>query len=366
MAGRFGFIVHPLEPGDVRKRSRAARWLADSWLERIGERLPALRLSHVTGVRSAYNTAEGWLVGVALTARQMLSLPVEAVLRRIVAAGRLAERQGARIIGLGALAAVVGDAGVTVARELAAGVTTGRSYTAWTALEGALEAASFMGVDAEAAEVAVVGATAPLGRACALLLGVRVRRLTLVGADERALERLAREVLTETGTAAQVSSDPGTCLPRADVVIAVAAAGAGVDPARLKSGAVVCDLARPRNVSRRVAELRDDVLAIEGGLVEVPGDVDFGLDLGYPSRTCSASLAETMVLALEERNGDYTLGEDCAVGRIEEIATLARKHGFRLAGLRSRERALSREEMERVRRRARRRAQRASRPSQSY
>ena len=40
-----------------------------------------------------------------------------------------AEKLGAKIVGLGAFTAVVGDAGITVARNLNIPVTTGNSYT---------------------------------------------------------------------------------------------------------------------------------------------------------------------------------------------------------------------------------------------
>lgn len=355
MAGKFAFIIHPLEPSDVSRKFPIARRLPDRWIEGITRRLPVQRVSHITGIRSPHNEAEGWFVGVPLTSRQMVTLPTDDVLRKIIAAGRLAERQGARIIGLGAFTAVVGDAGVTIARELSAGVTTGNSYTAWTALEGAREAARFMDIDLDAAEVAVVGATGSIGRACALIMAGEARQLTLVGRDEGKLERLAREVLTETGVSAQISTDIKKSLPSADVVITVSSAvEAIIEPEDLKSGAVVCDVARPRDVSARVAEARDDVLVMEGGVVEVPGDVDFGLDWGYPPRTCNACIAETILLALEERYEDYTLGREYSLERIREIAALARKHGFRLAGLRSFERHLPLEAMERIRDNARR------------
>ncbi len=55
-----------------------------------------------------------------------------------------------------------------------------------------------------------------------------------------------------------------------------------IEPKHLKPGAVVCDVARPRDVSKLVAEQRDDVLVIEGGMVEVPGPVDFHFDFGFP------------------------------------------------------------------------------------
>lgn len=356
MAGKFGFILHPLDVSDVGRKFPFVRRLPGALVEAALKHLPPNRTSHVTGVRSPYNEAEGWFVGVTLTTRQMMSLPESFVLDKIVAAGRLAERQGARIIGLGAFTAVVGDAGFAIAERLDAGVTTGNSYTAATAIEGAKEGARFMGIDLEEAEVAVVGATGSIGRACALLMARDCQRLTLVGRSEEKLERLAGEVLRETGVAAQISADLKKSLPRADVIITVSSAVESIiDPEDLKPGAVVCDVARPRDVSRRVAEVREDVLVIEGGVVDVPGDVDFGLNFGYPPRTCMACMAETMILALEEHYGDYTLGREYSMERIEEISRLARKHGFRLAGLRSFERAFTREEMERIRANARRR-----------
>ena len=37
-----------------------------------------------------------------------------------------------------------------------------------------------------------------------------------------------------------------------------------------------------RPLLQRVAQERDDVLVIEGGMVDVPGPVDFGFDFGFP------------------------------------------------------------------------------------
>lgn len=356
MAGKFAFMIHPLELDDVYRKYPFARRLPERLVEKAIRYLPPRHVSRITGIRSPHNTAEGDFVAVPLTTQQMMSLPEKFVIDKIVATGRLAERLGARILGLGAFTAVVGDAGVTVAERLGIGVTTGNSYTAWTAIEGAREAARFMGIDIETAEVAVVGATGSIGRVSALLMARDCQRLTLVGRQEARLERVAAEVMKETGVAAQISTDLKKALPRADIIIAVSSAvEAIIEPEDLKPGAVVCDVARPRDVSRRVAEARDDVLVVEGGVVEVPGDVDFGIDFGYPPGTCLACMAETILLSLEERYDDYTLGREYEIEKIEEISSLAKKHGFRLAGLRSFERELTRETMERIRRNAKRR-----------
>ena len=48
-----------------------------------------------------------------------------------------------------------------------------------------------------------------------------------------------------------------------------------IHPSDLRPGSVVCDVARPRDVSAMVARARDDILVIDGGMVDVPGPVDF-------------------------------------------------------------------------------------------
>jgi predicted amino acid dehydrogenase len=111
-------------------------------------------------------------------------------------------------------------------------------------------------------------------------------------------------------------------------------------------------VARPRDVSVRVAQVRDDVLVIEGGMVEVPGPVDFGFNFGFPPGKSYACMAETMALALEGRYEDYSVGKHISLEQVYEIGEIARRHGFRLSGFRSFERAVSDKQIERVRQRA--------------
>jgi predicted amino acid dehydrogenase len=132
-----------------------------------------------------------------------------------------------------------------------------------------------------------------------------------------------------------------------------------IHPEHLRSGAVICDVARPRDVSAMVAGLRNDILVIDGGMVDVPGPVDFHFNFGFPLGKSYGCMAETMALALEGRFEDYTLGKEITRARVEEIAQIATKHGFRLSGFRSFERAVTSEQIEAVRLNARQ-AQRQS------
>ena len=350
----FAFMIHPAHAGDVARKFKLARFVPERVVERAFSLLPAMKVADITGIQSPYGQASGWFIACPLTARLMTSLPEQYVLNKIIQGGRLAEKLGAKIFGLGAFTKVIGDAGITVAKNLKIPVTTGNSYTVATAVEAAREAARVMGHDLKEANVVVLGATGSIGRVCALILAGETRSMTLVARNERKLDVLAAKILYDSGLAVKITPDIKKALAAADVVITVTSAvDTVIEPEDLKPGAVVCDVARPRDVSRRVAEVRNDVLVIEGGVVEVPGEVNFNLDFGFPPGTAYACMAETMVLALEGRFESYTLSRDLAVSQVEEIAALAKKHGFRLAGFRSFGRALSGREIETIGRNAR-------------
>ncbi|MDQ7848913.1 MAG: shikimate dehydrogenase [Armatimonadota bacterium] len=356
--GRFAFVLHPLAVADFARKYPPLRLAPPRALEWVARLVPPLVAARITGIRSLTGaTAEGWFIGLPLTTRVLLASDPEFVYHRLVQCGHLAQRLGAGILGLGAFTKVVGDAGATVAQRLPIAVTTGNSYTAATAVEGALLAAARMEIDLPRAHALVVGASGAVGTVCSQLLAPHVGTLTLAARSVERLEALAERLRAarDRSPAVQVTTDLRRALARADLVLTVSSAtDVLIQPRDLRPGAVVCDVARPRNVSRLVYQQRDDVLVIDGGVIEVPGEVQFGLDFGFPPRTCEACMAETMVLALEGRYEDYTVGREIALERVREIETLARRHGFRLAGFRRFERAISEEEVERIKAAARR------------
>jgi len=233
-------------------------------------------------------------------------------------------------------------------------VTTGNSYTAATAVEGALLAAQRMGIEPANATAAVIGATGSIGAVCSQILARSVGRLVLVARTREALEALQARLRSAGRADVRVESDVKVAVRVAEVVLTVSSAtDVLIEPEDLRSGAVVCDVARPRNVSRRVYERRNDVLVIDGGVIEIPGEVDFGFDFGFPPRMTEACVAETILLALERRYENFTLGRDITLAQVEEIAALARRHGFRLSGFRRFERAIGEDEVARIRQAAR-------------
>jgi fatty aldehyde-generating acyl-ACP reductase len=359
LQGKFAFTIHPTDISFVHRRWPLTRRLPETLTERLVSLKPPFKVSDIRGVVSPFGSAEGLFVGISLTSHQWHTMPEEALVRRVVQACRLAERAGARIIGLGAHSAIPGEAGIEVARQVSIPVTTGNSYTVAAALEAAQTGARLMGHDLDTCHVAVVGATGSIGSCCVRILARDCQNITLIGRSVAKLKALSDRVLTETGTVCQIATDIKATLPSADVVIAVSsAAEAIIDPLDLKPGAVVCDVAVPRDVDARVAGVRDDVLVIDGGLIAVPGKLDLGYDVGLPPGVAWACLSETMLLALEQRYEPFTLGRDLTVAQIDEIRALARKHGFQLAQMRSFHRPVDELSIERIRRKAAKRQKR--------
>ncbi|MDE2125404.1 MAG: shikimate dehydrogenase [Armatimonadetes bacterium] len=361
---RFAFLIHPIDVRrDVGRKYPIARYLPVWLLEWYIKHRSPIVVSEIKGIRSLTGVeAEGWFIGCPLTPRQMVTLPIEHVWDKLEECARIAEGLGARILGLGAFTSVVGDGGVTLSRRVPdLAITTGNSYTVATAIEGVRRANTLMGRDLRGCTVAVVGASGSIGATCALVLGREAKSIHLIGRSADKLQATADRLAAAGISSASITTDVAEGLRDADAVVTVTSSvDAVILPEQLKPGAVVCDVARPRDVSVRVARERNDVLVIEGGVVKVPGEMTTPrpdkpgaqFSFGFPPGTAYACMSETMMLALERRYECFTLGKEVSVEQVEQTDAMAARHGFELAGFRSFERAVTPEEIERVRRNA--------------
>ena len=190
----FAFIIHPIDPKrDVsRKFPWLGRLLSEKQIDFFSTFFPPVYISEIDGItsQSTGKQVKGWFIACPYTPRRMLQLPERTVYRKIIQTGRLAEKLGAQILGLGAFTSVVGDAGVTIAKALDVPVTTGDSYTVMVAMDAIREAACVMDIPLQTATAAVVGATGAIGQVCAELLAEDVERLYLIGRRQDALEEL--------------------------------------------------------------------------------------------------------------------------------------------------------------------------------
>lgn len=345
---KFAFIIHPLTIQDVTKKYRLAEKVPPKIVARLLKRRPPFVISEITGVVSKTGeTTSGWFIVVPLLPWQILELDEEWVVKKIAKGCKVAKKQGAAIVGLGAFTAVVGDNGREVAKRSEVAVTTGNTYTISTAIQGSKLAAKKMGIDIKNAKLAIVGATGSIGKVCAQIMVPQFAETVLVGRNMNALAEVREKTNSDR---VSISGEVSGAIRDADVIVTVTSAlDVIIHPEDIKPGAVVCDVARPRDVSPRVAEARNDVLVIDGGIVKVPGNVNFNINFGLPEGYAEACMAETMILALSNRIEHYTIGKDIQIEKVREIESLAERHGFELSGFRRFEKPVTDEEVTAIR-----------------
>ncbi|MCI0648045.1 MAG: serine carboxypeptidase [Chloroflexi bacterium] len=342
---RFAFVIHPLSINFIHKYPpfRWTKFLPDKLVERVAATIPPLYMSRITGVQSPTTgqKVEGYLITLGGTPRELMRRDPGFVYRRLIRASRMAERYGARIMGLGAFTSVVGDAGVTVAQKADIAITSGNSLTVAATLEAAKQAVVKMGNSLDRAHegtVMIIGATGSIGSVCSRLLAQAGPTVILVAPRPEKLIDLKRTIEAETpGARVIISTTADEYVDRADLIVTTTTAlnTRIVDITKCKPGAVICDIARPPDITAEEAALRPDVLVIESGEILLPGEPDFGYDIGLPPGVAYACLAETALLAMEGRFEDYTLGRNIEIERVKEIYRLFKKHQLQLSGLRS-------------------------------
>lgn len=339
----FAFVIHPLNVRFIHSHPWFGwtRYLPDPLVEAVAAYFPPIPVGKITGGRSPSTgqRIEGHLYSLGATPRQMMRHGERFTYTRLNQAAQMAERKGARLMGLGAFTSVVGDAGITVAHEADIAITSGNSLTVAATLEAAKQAVIKMGAtDLTHGRAMVIGATGSIGSVCARLLAQAIRDVVLVSIEPEKLIALKRTIEAETpGAQVIIATHAEGLVADCDLIVtATSAFGQRViDITRCKPGAVICDVARPPDINPAEAALRPDVLVIESGEVLIPGEIDVGYNIGLPPKTVYACLAETALLAMEGRFEDYTLGRNITIERVKEIYHLFKKHDFQLAGLRS-------------------------------
>jgi fatty aldehyde-generating acyl-ACP reductase len=342
---KFGFIIHPIdselmttafqEPGlnfadsksYYKKRTveRALRWFSP------------FKCSDITGIKSITGKEiKGFFIFCPLIPEQILNMDQEFVLQRTIESCRLAEKLGAKIIGLGAYVSQVGRKGALIAKKIHIPVTIGTAYTIAIAVDSTLKAAKDVNLNIADAIIAVIGASGGIGSIFSRLIAPKCKGLILTARNVTRLKHIADMIEKESHKTPTLMTDVIKAVNKADIVMF-----STNDPHNLikacdlKAGAIICDMSIPKNVSQDVVNERKDILVIDGGIVKPPGNTKFNFYYGPPEGSTYACIAETMILTLEERFENYSIGGNITIEKVLEIKKLADKHGFKLSKFRS-------------------------------
>jgi acetylornithine/succinyldiaminopimelate/putrescine aminotransferase/acyl-CoA synthetase (AMP-forming)/AMP-acid ligase II/predicted amino acid dehydrogenase/acyl carrier protein len=382
--GRFAFIAHPLAWSDFGDLDHSLAVLSDEQLSKIstalGDNFDPLVIGETRVVANNGKSAYGEFILVPRRAEELKAMSPKQALNEIVDAVKVAKKRGAKIVGLGAFTSVVTNGGLSLKGHDLPALTSGNSYTAVAARQTIRLAAANRDWALSRRAVGVIGAGGAVGAALSVLLSRDAGRLVLLGnpehpkesrerllqvagrmvwslqhvrggfafepgsvaswiaeldfdapprADRATLIRLGEQLIARTH-AITVSVEPAALLPEVDVVVCCTSTTERiVREEYLRQNAIVCDVSRPSNVALDVRMRRPDVTVLDGGIVRMPGDSMLGFNASIGPGNAYACMAETMMLALEHRYQDVSLGFDLPLEDVLEMERLAEELGFR-------------------------------------
>ena len=383
--GRFAFLVHPLAWNDYTDADRTLSELSEDQLGTLSSALADNFEPFVIGETRVLGkngkAAYGEFILVPRRAEELKAMSHEEVSSEIRDAVLLAQKRGAKIVGLGGYTSVVTQGGVALKGIGMPPLTTGNSYTAIASRQTVRLAAAERGWSLSRRTVGVVGAGGAVGQAVSVLLARETGRLLLLGnpvhpqetrqrllqvagmivwcgkelrtesgfaqgtvaswvaeldfvlppkPDRARLMRLGEELINRTGSVL-VSVDAKAMLPEADIVVCCTSTTERMVTCDcLRPSAVVCDISRPTNVDDEVLTRRPDVMVLDGGVVRLPCNSSLGLNTSLTAGHAYACMAETMMLAMDHRYDDISLGYDLPLERVLDIELLADELDFQV------------------------------------
>jgi len=325
----FAFLVHPVNLKHIATICPPARFFPGVLVKELLKIYPPFVVSKITKINfPRQKESFGYFLGMPLLPEQMVSLPEEVVLKKIIRAGKLAEKLKTGIFGLGGYTSVVGDKGLTVSKKLSIPVTTGSAMTAWSVCEAIDEVMLKNSLRPQDSKLAIIGATGAIGSLCAKKLSGIFAEVVITARHMDKLLRLKQDMENLKKASVIIEQDVHKAVSGAQVVVTTTSTPeALIDVNELDNGSIVCDVSIPKNVIGR-GEASKGITLVEGGLIQLPFDVDFGVDTGLPKNVIFACTAEIMLLTLEKRFENFSIGDNIEVSKVDEIGKIARKYGF--------------------------------------
>ncbi|MEJ2045315.1 MAG: aminotransferase class III-fold pyridoxal phosphate-dependent enzyme [Reinekea sp.] len=349
---------------------------------------PAFHIPFVPTKNGDY--VDGWLISSTLTPREMMRLPKQEKAELLQSYVASSQSKNVNIIGLGAFTSVISKSGTLLA-ECGTPVTTGNAYTALTSTDSIRSICQLIDRNPAQCHIGIVGATGSVGRLVVLDLAHEFDALHLIGnarhkqnvdglkaiagewlttlylgenadatspirdklnavlgaqaiigllleykdASDKAFEHIEQQYIALCPVGASfpiiLSNSLEQQLVQCDIVVTATSNGeAFIKADYLKHDAIVCDVARPSDLTSEVQDSRPDVIVYEGGLVNLPAQLMFGGPniVGLKPGVSLACLSETIILCMAQVNDNYSIGGTSSLKEARTVFDWGTSFGF--------------------------------------
>jgi predicted amino acid dehydrogenase len=320
-------------------RGREQTPLPDDEIKDILPWIPPRAVCHVEVGSIVGAKARGLYIDSFIPPDRLDATYVHENIARVRGAAACAIRAGAKIVSLGGFSSILIEGDFDQLPERHSTVfTTGNTLTVGFIVQGIKRMCALEGRDIRRATLLIVGATGDVGSGCARCLAPIVKRVLLSARKVERLRRLAAELQAD-GIRVEIATDLQRFAAEADVVICAASlASPSLLLGRIAPHALVSDAGYPKNLSPGAEMLGATVFF--GGLGQITGGLRFTPDFhGVLNRhpfpdVVHGCLLEGIALALEGRFEPFSRGRGAITSeRVEEIDTIAARHGIYLAPL---------------------------------
>ena len=324
----FAFLIHSRDYTDIQRKFKVAKYLPKSLIEFWCTHWPPILISQINSLKSKKTNKQmkGWVIGVPMTAEQMLA-DRKSARKKIIQAINKAEKLGAKIIGLGALTSSVTNGGLELLGKINPKITTGNALTAAISIKHIEE---ILAENNNIEKIAIVGATGSMGSVISKILFKNFpgkEYLIFARTESHANDLVKKLKQISKNTKAKYYINNLENLKNAElIIVTTSAAGAIIKAQHLKPNVIIYDITQPQNIDKDLKKERPDAIIYEGGLVKVEG-LEEKMPFGLPPKTIFACLGETMLLALENYPDDFSLGKT-RTEKVFYINQLAKKYDF--------------------------------------
>jgi fatty aldehyde-generating acyl-ACP reductase len=311
--------------------------LPDDEIKDILPWIPPRAVCHVDIGSIAGTKARGVYIDSFIPPDHLEAAYMHENITRVRGAAAYAIQAGAKIVSLGGFSSILIEGNFDQLPEHRDTVfTTGNTLTVGFIVQGIQKMCALEGRNLRRSTLLIVGATGDVGSGCARCLAPYVKRVLLSARNLVRLLKLAAE-LEADGVPVEICAQQSSA--EADIVICAASlASPSLLLGRIAPDAIVCDAGYPKNLSPNAQ--MPDARIFFGGLGQITGGMRFTPDFhGALNRhpfpdVVHGCLLEGMALALEGRFEPFSQGRGFITPqRVEEIETIAERHGIYLAPL---------------------------------
>lgn len=326
----FAFLFHPTNIRQIRHFWPITAILPPSLVKSFLKNqkpkvIPIKKLRSMTG-----NEIDGFIIMSPLLPESILEIDEESIIEKIIEAGAIAKNMGAHLLGLEGYFAAIADKKPMIYKHVKTAVTSGSTFTAWSIFESVYLTTQLKKIDLKKCTIAVFGPGNAIGSLCARKFSEHARQIILTGGITQKLDRL-RETLQGSTATVTVELDTAKAMRQADIVInCYNGPSVLFDIADIKPNALVCDAAVFKHVAEK-ARQRTDLTVIDCGIIKLPLAQKLNSSISDHDNMICSYMAETILLALEDKCVNYSLGEQINLDKLEDIANIAVRHGFEVS-----------------------------------